>query len=168
MGWPVSGLWGLFVLTIVNVLQHGSHIQQWIDLRDAVTASCGQVWGLERRLGCIWNEDISSEMMCICGMTSIRSVIVCANNSEGFAWVTHEPVRDLQNNVTASCGRVWGLGRRLGCIWNEDISSEMICICGMSSIWSVIICANHSEGFAWVTHSPVSTSEGGFWWGERF
>ena len=35
MEWPVSGLWSI-VLTIVKVL-HGSHIQQWIDLQNAVT-----------------------------------------------------------------------------------------------------------------------------------
>ena len=94
VGWPVSGLWW-FVLTIVEEVLHGSHIQQWVDLQNNVTASCCRVWGLGRRLGCIWNEDTSPEMMWRCGMSSIRFVNICASHSEGFACVTHSTVNRL-------------------------------------------------------------------------
>jgi hypothetical protein len=153
-GWPVSGLWSI-MLTIEKVL-HWSHIQKRVDLQDAITASWSRVWGLGRRIGDLWNEDISSDLMWRCGMTSIRFVIDCANNRKGLHWSHIQKRVDLQDAIIASFSQVWRLGRRLGCLANEDISSDLMWRCWMTRISFVIDRANNSKGLALITHSKVS------------
>jgi hypothetical protein len=154
VGWPVLVLWSI-VLTIVKVWRW-SHIQKWVDLQNTFTTSFKWGWGLRCHLGCLWNEDISSDMMWRCGTPSIRFVIDCANESEGLHGSHIQQLVDFQNTITAFCCRVWGLGRRLGCFWNDDVPSDMMGRCGMTSIRFVFDRAIHSKGFALITHSNVT------------